>query len=388
MDRICLSVAIVPIAQEFGWSAGLQGIVQSAFLYGYMATQLLGGTLADRFGGKAVMACGVAWFSLASLLLPVALSAPVERAGLTVAAVLLARACVGLGEGVALPTMNHLVAAHVPPASRATALGTAFSGFHCGNLLGLALSPVLMAALGWRSLFLIFGAVGAPLLALWLAVVPARATRVEAATSARSSTLDLLGSSATWAIIVVNIVNHWGYFIYLSWMPSYFHQALHLDIKSSSFLAFLPWTVMAVGSSAAGLLADWLVRRGVPVTDVRKRIQTVAFLGPAAALLVLANRTISPALAVTCLTMALGTTSLGQAGFVANISDIAPRYAGQMFGLCNTFGTLAGIVGVSAVGFIVERTGSFDPVFKLTALLYVLGTVVWNIGCVGTKVFE
>ena len=110
------------------------------------------------------MACGIAWFSLASLLLPAALSAPVRRSmptsdtcspnvccccimfvlqgsfvctqvartGLTVAAVLLARACVGLGEGVALPTMNHLVAAHVPPASRATALGTAFSGFHCG----------------------------------------------------------------------------------------------------------------------------------------------------------------------------------------------------------------------------------------------------------------
>jgi len=28
-----------------------QGVVQSAFLWGYMATQLLGGTLADRFGG-------------------------------------------------------------------------------------------------------------------------------------------------------------------------------------------------------------------------------------------------------------------------------------------------------------------------------------------------
>ena len=53
------------------------------------------------------------------------------------AAVLLARACVGLGEGVALPTMNHLVAAHVPPANRATALGTAFSGFHCGARAGL-----------------------------------------------------------------------------------------------------------------------------------------------------------------------------------------------------------------------------------------------------------
>ena len=69
--------------------------------------------------------------------------------------------------------------------------------------------------------------------------------------------------------------------------------------------------VMAVGSSAAGLLADQLVRHGMPVTAVRKRIQTIAFLGPAAALLVLANRAISPVLAVTCLTIALGTTSLG-----------------------------------------------------------------------------
>ena len=78
----------------------------------------------------------------------------------------------------------------------------------------------------------------------------------------------------------------------------------------------------------------------------------------------------------------------GQAGFVANMSDIAPRHAGQMFGLCNTFGSAAGIVGVSAVGYIVQTTGSFDPVFKLTALLYVLGAVVWNLFCVGTQVFE
>ncbi len=41
-----------------------------------------------------------------------------------------------------------------------------------GNLVGLALSPFLLARLGWRGLFVIFGAVGFPLLALWLAVVP------------------------------------------------------------------------------------------------------------------------------------------------------------------------------------------------------------------------
>ena len=36
--------------------------------------------------------------------------------------------------------------------------------------------------------------------------------------------VQLLRSSAVWAIIVVNIVNHWGYFIYLNWIPSYFYK--------------------------------------------------------------------------------------------------------------------------------------------------------------------
>ncbi len=88
------------------------------------------------------------------------------------------------------------------------------------------------------------------------------------------------------------------------------------------------------------------------------------------------------------MTVALGTTSLGQAGFVANMSDIAPRHAGKMFGLCNTFGSLSGIAGVMVVGFIVEATQSFSAVFQLTAGLYVLGTITWLIFAKGHKVFD
>ncbi|GFH14051.1 anion transporter, chloroplastic-like [Haematococcus lacustris] len=94
MDRICLSVAIIPMSAEFGWAESYQGVIQSAFLWGYMATQLLGGALADKYGGKLVLAGGMLWFSLASLLLPLALSPPVVAAGLTLPAMLLARCCV------------------------------------------------------------------------------------------------------------------------------------------------------------------------------------------------------------------------------------------------------------------------------------------------------
>ena len=43
---------------------------------------------------------------------------------------------------------------------------------HAGNLVGLFLSPVLLATLGWRGLFFVFGSLGLPLLGAWLAIVP------------------------------------------------------------------------------------------------------------------------------------------------------------------------------------------------------------------------
>lgn len=46
-----------------------------------------------------------------------------------------------------------------------------------------------------------------------------------------------------------------------------------VDLRASALLSFIPWLVMALGSSAAGLLADGLVRSGVSVTTVRKGVQ-------------------------------------------------------------------------------------------------------------------
>ena len=63
----------------------------------------------------------------------------VAAAGWTLPAVMLARGMVGLGEGVALPAMNNLVANNVPLARRSTGLGGCFTGFHTGSV---PLSPL------------------------------------------------------------------------------------------------------------------------------------------------------------------------------------------------------------------------------------------------------
>lgn len=57
----------------------------------------------DHYGGKIVMAYGVALWSLATFLTPWA-------AETSIWALLVARAMLGIAEGVALPCMNNMVA--------------------------------------------------------------------------------------------------------------------------------------------------------------------------------------------------------------------------------------------------------------------------------------
>jgi len=85
------------------------------------------------------------------------------------------------------------------------------------------------------------------------------------------------------------------------------------------------------------------------------------------------------------MTCALGLTSVGQ--FTANISEIAPKHAGRLFGLSNTFGCFSGIAGVSIAGFIVEKTGSFETIFLTTAALNAIGTIVWQLFATAERQF-
>lgn len=65
-----MSVAILPMAQDFGWSPSVSGIVQSSFFYGYMLCQLPGGYLSSKIGGRKVLPAGVALWSLATAGVP------------------------------------------------------------------------------------------------------------------------------------------------------------------------------------------------------------------------------------------------------------------------------------------------------------------------------
>ncbi|KAM1182227.1 hypothetical protein ACFX2I_000652 [Malus domestica] len=397
MDRVNMSIAILPMAQEFNWNSATVGLIQSSFFWGYLLTQILGGILADKIGGKRVLGFGVIWWSVATILTPIA-------AKISLPFLLIMRAFMGIGEGVAMPAMNNILSKWIPVSERSRALSLVYTGMYLGSVTGLAVSPILIQKFKWPSVFYSFGSLGSIWLALWLNKAYST-PKEDPELSAEEKELIMGGTGNTskepvkvipwklilsktpvWALIVCHFCHNWGTFILLTWMPTYYNQVLKFNLTESGLLCVLPWLTMAVFANIGGWIADTLVSKGFSVTTVRKIMQSIGFLGPAFSLTLL-SRVKTPAMAVLCMACSQGSDAFSQSGLYSNHQDIGPRYAGVLLGLSNTAGVLAGVFGTAATGYILQR-GSWDDVFKVSVVLYIIGTLIWNLFSTGEKILD
>ncbi|MGH8679056.1 MAG: ACS family MFS transporter [Burkholderiales bacterium] len=383
VDRVSISIAIIPLARDLGYDAAQQGIVLSAFFWGYLLTQLLGGVVADRIGGKWVLAAGVGIWSLATFLTPPATAA--------FSLLLAMRVLLGLGEGVNFPAIHSLTARWVPIAERARMISLNFSGMHVGTVTAFILSPVIILAFGWPSLFYLTGAIGGIWVAVWTLRVPrhppnsndlsnaASRTVVEDAhrASARASAipwLKIAREKSVWAIIIAHFCSNFGYYILLLWLPTYLNYTFKVPLSEVGAYSLPPWIAAIISINAGGWIADALLLRGMSITAVRKLMQSIAFALGALPLLLMPTVE-SSFTAVLLVTLSVAANGLGLAGFGVNHLDVGPNHAGILMGISNTVATIPGIVGVAAAGFIVQATGSFSAVFYLAAAIYLVGMV-------------
>ena len=342
----------------------------------------------------------------------------------------------GLGEGVALPCMNNVASRWVPKFERSRAVSFCMGGFQSGSMIGLLVAPLLMSRFGIAGPFYVFGAIGVAWAAVWNAratsypranervgeeelkfiedggaiVDHLRSSSSESSSSSSGKEIDdevvvvtevekkttpwkmLLSHPATWACVVANFVNNFGFFILLAWMPKYFNDVVKLNLATSSWFSALPWATMAVSGVFAGILADRMLSEWrVSTATTRKFIQSVGFLGPALCLLVLGLKgfAITPGFALTTLTVAVGCTAFSQSGFLVNFAEIGPKYASTIHGVANTAGSIAGMVGTYVVGWILSRSveSGWSNVMYMTSATYVVGALVWLAFMSGEQVF-
>jgi ACS family sodium-dependent inorganic phosphate cotransporter len=397
IDRVNISVAIIPMAEQFGWSDTQRGFVLSSFFVGYLVTQVLGGWLAGKLGGKLVLGFGVLWWSLFTLLTPLSALASFPI-------LIAARILMGVGEGVAFPATYNLLGRWVPLRERSRAAAFNLSAIPLGTLFAVTATPFIAVAFGWPAVFYVFGAMGFLWFAFWWyyagdrpphaasAVVsgggPERAA--EMAEQERDRLIPwrgILSKGPVWAIVIGHFANNWGLYVLLSWLPSYFSSQLGVNLRSVWLFVAPPWIASFLMSNVAGWIADRMIISGKSVTFTRKLMQSIGFLGPAFALGALATAT-EAVTAVVLLSTALGLASFTFAGLGCNHLDISPRHAGVIFGISNTAATIPGIVGVALTGFLVDRTGTYAAAFYLTAAVLLFGWVIYLLFGTGKQILD
>lgn len=374
LDRVSISVAVVPLQAEFGWSATRTGAVLSVFFLGYLLCQIPAGWAARRYGARLLLGISLLLWSLFTLATPLA-------AGFSFAALIGVRLLMGMGEATMFPGAYALFASWLPATERSRAVGLLFSAIPLGTLLALVSSGWIAAHFGWPWIFYAFGLLGLLFAAVWSREVEDGPGINRDDGAAGGSPLPipwrrLLVQPPVWALIVNSFCTSWTIYVLLSWTPLYLREQHGVSLANAGFLSAAPWLVMFVMMNVAAWSADSMINRGVNVTRVRKLMQAGGLSGAAVFLLMIPCAG-SMVEATLLLCGALGANAFTTAGFAPNHLDLAPDHAPVLIGITNTAGTLPGVIGVFITGWLVDTTGGYDAAFIIAALISILGSAVW-----------
>ena len=395
IDRIAISIAIIPMAEDNGWSPTVQGAVMSAFFLGYVTLQIPAGYLSDRFGGKWVLGLGVLFWSLFTLLTP-------ASAALGITVLLACRFLMGVAEAVTWPSIYSLYSRWVHPDRRASAVGLMNSGISGGSVIALICTPWLISVWSWQGAFYLYGLLGVIWFVVWAPLARSRPAdktdwdtpKAASATTEAGSATDgndasaqtvyprltvrgMLRSRAVWAIAIAHICINWSLYLVLSWFPTFVNRELGADLQLAGFLALAPTIVSLIMAPLAGRLFDRLVARGRDRLKVRCTMQSLAFVGITAAMMGI-TLTDSLILSVTVITLSNALTAFSIGGFATNHLDIAPNQSGLLMGVTNTLAAVSSSASVFVSGWIQDLSGGWDAVFLTAAGVSVFGAIIYS----------
>lgn len=160
MDRQILGLLAPLLQHDIGWSQVQYGRIVIAFSAFYAVGLLCFGRIVDWLGTRISYALAMLIWSIAAML---------HAAVGSVTGFAMVRALLGIGEGGNFPAAIKTTAEWFPRRERALATGIFNSGANIGAVFAPAIIPPLALAFGWRSAFVIIGALGIVWLAVWFA---------------------------------------------------------------------------------------------------------------------------------------------------------------------------------------------------------------------------
>lgn len=387
MDRIALSIAAKPIAEEFHLTSVGMGYLFSSFIWSYALFLIPVGLLIDKYGVKRVGGFGIFIWSLATAL---------TGAASSFASLLTARLVMGAGESVSNPIGAKVIREWIPGTERGTITAISNSGSYAGPAICSLVLAALVAAFGWRMSFVIAGSIGFVWLLAWyffygkpeqvswlgererdLILKTRTAKGSNDADSQTYGLKQLLKTPTLWGLALAQGCNVYTQYLFLTWLPSYLQDARQLTIAKSGLFTAIPYAVAVVLCVAIGKMSDQYLEKGSGAASGKRRnVIALTMMIASCILLIPVAQGITQLVVIFSLTLAgiASTTALNFTllnDMVPSSGDVGRAMAFVVVG-GNIFGMLAPIV----TGYVISATGSYNWAFGIAGGLLVTGALV------------
>ena len=391
MDRSNISVAASHMSKDLKLSTVQMGLIFSAFGWVYAALQIPSGYLVDRFKPRAVYACSLFIWSLATLLQSI-----VGGFG----SLLGLRLSIGCFEAPVMPASNKVASSWFPTNERASAIAI----YSSAQFVGLAfVSPLLFILedkFGWKFLFVLTGLVGIAWSIVWYALYrdPSKSKRINNAelnyikegggivededidnstakekSQFKFSDLKMMFSNRKLiGIYIGQFTISSTFWFFLTWFPTYLVEYRHLSFIKSGFVSSVPYLAAFCGVLVSGFVSDKLIKKGVSMGVARKTPIIIGLL--LTTTIIGANFVDSTPLIVMFMAIAFFGNGLATITWIF-VSLLAPKnLVGLAGGVFNCTGALSSIVIPIVIGIIVSG-GNFTPAIALIGILALIGAL-------------
>jgi predicted MFS family arabinose efflux permease len=185
-----------------------------------------------------------------------------------------------------------------------------------------------------------------------------------------------LVSRSLWMLCVQWFCHFYGFYFYITWLPTYLQEARGVGVARSAVLAGFPLLMAALGSLAGGWATSILIRR-FDTFRARKMVCYVSYAG-AAILMVAAIQMDSVVTAIALMSLSSFTCELSGPVAWTTAMDLGGRHVGAVSGAMNSIGQLGGAVAPAVAGYLSQgRPSGWEAALYTAAAVYAVGFLCW-----------
>ncbi|AUH02489.1 MFS transporter [Prodigiosinella confusarubida] len=383
--RSSMSMCGPILMQQFGWSATEFGWVSTAFFIGYAITMLPSGMLSDRLGGGIVLMIGTLWWAVFTFLTPL---------GTTLGSMMALRILVGIGQGVLVPANFSLLSNWVPKSESGKGTGLLQVGCPAGIAAAMIIAAWIIQTWGWQHVFYLLAVPGVVWCLLWQRlgknrpqedprVSPAELAYIVAGqkpdanasgnTEIPLTKRDIFSTPSVWCCSLGYFCTNYLFFLFMTWLPTYFAMGRGINLKQSAILSMLPYLVAIIAYPLGGIVTDGAVRR--LGQNAGRKLTPIAGLLLAGMFLILGTRANSLWNAAALISASNFFLCFTMGAHFSIPMVFSQKNTGMLVGLNGVFGTTAGILAPVFSGLIIDLTGQYEYALYLGATIAIVGAL-------------